>query len=66
MAEKIEVLLDVKTKLGEGPVWDAASQRLHWVDSADGRIFRSTAQGTELRAMGKCSGARWFNCSRGR
>ena len=50
MAEKIEVLLDVKTKLGEGPVWDAASQRLHWVDSADGRIFRSTAQGTELRA----------------
>nr|WP_275901975.1 SMP-30/gluconolactonase/LRE family protein [Brevibacterium zhoupengii] len=36
--------------MGEGPVWDAASQRLHWVDSADGRIFRSTAQGTELRA----------------
>lgn len=50
MAENIEVLLDIKTTLGEGPVWDGESQRLHWVDSADGRIFRSTAQGEELRA----------------
>jgi L-arabinonolactonase len=50
MATEIDVLLDIKTTLGEGPVWDAESQRLHWVDSADGRIFRSTAQGTELCA----------------
>lgn len=50
MAAKIEVLLDIKTTLGEGPVWDEESQRLHWVDSADGRIFRSTAQGAKLRA----------------
>lgn len=47
---QIDVLLDIKTTLGEGPLWDAESQRLHWVDSADGRIFRSTAEGTELRA----------------
>lgn len=46
----IEVLLDVKTTLGEGPVWDAESQRLHWIDSADGRIFRSTHDGRELRS----------------
>lgn len=46
----IEVLLDVKTTLGEGPVWDADSQRLHWIDSADGRIFRSTHDGRELRS----------------
>ncbi|WP_436326976.1 SMP-30/gluconolactonase/LRE family protein [Brevibacterium sp. FAM 27836] len=50
MAGNVEVLLDIKTTLGEGPVWDAESQRLHWVDSADGRIFRSTHMGTELRA----------------
>jgi L-arabinonolactonase len=46
----IDILLDIKTTLGEGPVWDAESERLHWVDSADGRIFRSTADGRELRA----------------
>lgn len=47
---RIEVLLDVKTTLGEGPIWDAESQRLHWIDSADGRIFRSTNDGRELRS----------------
>lgn len=46
----IDVLLDIKTTLGEGPVWDAESQRLHWIDSADGRIFRTTHDGRELRA----------------
>lgn len=46
----IEVLLDVKTKLGEGPLWDAESQRLYWIDSADGRIFRATQDGCELRS----------------
>ncbi|MGD7003765.1 SMP-30/gluconolactonase/LRE family protein [Corynebacterium halotolerans] len=50
MQPKIDVLLDIKTTLGEGPVWDAQSQRLHWIDSRDGRIFRSTSEGTELRA----------------
>lgn len=49
MAANIEVLLDIKTTLGEGPLWDAESQRLHWIDSADGRIFRSTVDGRELR-----------------
>lgn len=47
---QIDVLLDIKTTLGEGPVWDEESQRLHWIDSADGRIFRSTHEGRELRA----------------
>ncbi|WP_080796411.1 SMP-30/gluconolactonase/LRE family protein [Corynebacterium pacaense] len=50
MQPKIDVLLDIKTTLGEGPVWDAPSQRLHWIDSTDGRIFRATPGGTELRA----------------
>lgn len=47
---KIEVLVDVKTTLGEGPLWDVQEQRLYWIDSADGRVFRATAQGNELRA----------------
>ena len=47
---KIEVLVDVKTTLGEGPVWDVEQQRLYWIDAAGMRIFRATAQGTEIRA----------------
>ncbi len=47
---RIEVLVDVKTTLGEGPVWDVEQQRLYWIDAAGMRIFRATADGTEIRA----------------
>ena len=47
---RIEVLADVKTILGEGPLWDVEEQRLYWIDSVDGRVFRCTADGRELRA----------------
>lgn len=47
---RIEVLCDVKTTLGEGPLWDVDLQRLFWIDSFDGRIFRATHDGRELRA----------------
>ncbi|WP_448955166.1 SMP-30/gluconolactonase/LRE family protein [Labrys neptuniae] len=47
---RIEVLLDVKTTLGEGPLWDVDQQRLYFIDSFDGRVFRTTADGRELRA----------------
>lgn len=50
MSLKIDVLLDVKTTLGEGPIWDEVQQRLYFVDSIDGRVFRCTVEGTELRA----------------
>lgn len=46
---RIEVLLDVKTTLGEGPLWDVEQERLYWIDSFDGRIFRATADGRDLR-----------------
>ena len=29
---RIEVLVDVKTMLGEGPLWDVEQQRLYWID----------------------------------
>ena len=47
---RIEVLVDVKTTLGEGPLWDVAEQRLYWIDSMDGRVFRCTADGREVRS----------------
>ena len=47
---RIDILLDVKTTLGEGPLWDVGQQRLYWIDSFDGRVFRATADGRELRA----------------
>jgi sugar lactone lactonase YvrE len=47
---RVEVVLDVKTTLGEGPLWDVDQQRLYWIDSFDGRVFRSTADGRELRS----------------
>lgn len=47
---RIEVLVDVKTTLGEGPLWDVDEQRLYWIDSFDGRVFRCTADGGEVRA----------------
>jgi len=45
-----EVLVDVKTTLGEGPLWDVDEQRLYWIDSFDGRVFRCAADGHELRS----------------
>lgn len=47
---RIEVLVDVKTTLGEGPLWDVEEQRLYWIDSFDGRVFRCTHDGREIRA----------------
>jgi len=47
---QIDVLADVKTTLGEGPLWDVQEQRLYWVDSFDGRVFRCTEDGREIRA----------------
>jgi sugar lactone lactonase YvrE len=47
---RIEIVVDVKTTLGEGPVWDVEQQRLYWIDSFDGRILRCTDDGRELRA----------------
>ncbi|WP_343079420.1 SMP-30/gluconolactonase/LRE family protein [Ostreiculturibacter nitratireducens] len=47
---QIDVVIDVKTTLGEGPVWDVDQQRLYFIDSFDGRVFRCTAEGGEVRS----------------
>ena len=46
---RVEVIIDVKTTLGEDPLWDVEQERLYWIDSFDGRVFRATAAGTEVR-----------------
>ena len=46
----INIVVDVKTTLGEGPLWDVEQQRIYWIDSIDGRVFRTTADGRELRS----------------
>lgn len=47
---RIDTVIDVKTSLGESPVWDAGQERLYFVDSMDGRIFRVTADGREIQS----------------
>ncbi|GAB0118001.1 SMP-30/gluconolactonase/LRE family protein [Acidisoma sp. 7E03] len=44
----IRVLVDCKNILGEGPLWDVNEQRLYWIDSFGNKVFRCTAEGTEV------------------
>jgi sugar lactone lactonase YvrE len=46
---KIDLVQDVRAVLGEGPIWDERSQRLHWVDIHAGLVHRfSPADGSDL------------------
>jgi L-arabinonolactonase len=47
---KIEVIADVKPILGEGPLWDVDAQRIYWIDSLGGIVYRATPDGREIRA----------------
>lgn len=46
---RISVVNDLKPSLGESPVWDVETQRLYWVDSQDGRVFRHDESGGDLQ-----------------
>ncbi len=41
----IKAIVDCKTILGEGPLWDVEEQKLYWIDSYGGRIFRADQDG---------------------
>jgi sugar lactone lactonase YvrE len=46
---KAELAQDSRAMLGEGPVWDDRSRRLHWVDIRSGLVHRfSPADGSDL------------------
>lgn len=47
---RIEVLVDVKTILGEGPLWDVEEERLYWIDSFGMVVYRCAHDGREIRA----------------
>jgi sugar lactone lactonase YvrE len=38
MTDSIELILDAQAALGEGPIWDAPSQRLYWVNISQGEV----------------------------
>jgi L-arabinonolactonase len=43
---QIETVVNCKTVLGEGPLWDVAEQKLYWIDSYGQQIFRAAANGS--------------------
>lgn len=45
---KIEQLVDCRTTLGEGPLWDVEQERIYWIDSFGNKIYRATAEGGEI------------------
>jgi len=45
----IDLLVDAKNVLGEGPVWDVTEQRIYWVDIVDRTVQRCSARGDELQ-----------------
>jgi len=45
---RIDVLIDVKPRLGEAPLWDVASERLWFIDSLGDKLYRCTEDGREL------------------
>jgi sugar lactone lactonase YvrE len=58
-AAAVELVLDARADLGEGPRWDAARQRLLWVDIMRGRVHAFTPSTGACRnvAVGQPVGA---------
>ncbi len=46
---RIELLVDARNELGEGPLWDVTEQRLYWIDSHGATIHRVDARGEGLK-----------------
>jgi len=62
-AAAVELVLDARADLGEGPRWDSAHQRLLWVDIMRGRVHaftpstgacRNVAVGQPVGALASC------------
>jgi L-arabinonolactonase len=46
---RIEMIVDAKAELGEGPLWDVAEQRLYWIDSLGAKFHSCDAVGDSPR-----------------
>jgi L-arabinonolactonase len=47
---RIELLVDARNDLGEGPLWDVREQRLYWIDTYGKAVHRADALGQERRS----------------
>ncbi len=47
---RIELIIDAKASLGEGPLWDVDEQRFYWIDSLGNTVHRCDAAGGERRS----------------
>ena len=47
---RIELLVDARNDLGEGPLWDVDEQRLYWIDSHGKAVHRCDARGQDVRS----------------
>ena len=45
---EIRAIVDCKTSLGEGPLWDVQDQKLYWIDSLGNKVFRANADGSNV------------------
>jgi L-arabinonolactonase len=45
---EIRPIVDCKTSLGEGPLWDVEDQKIYWIDSLGNKVFRANADGSAL------------------
>ncbi|MBV8652618.1 MAG: SMP-30/gluconolactonase/LRE family protein, partial [Alphaproteobacteria bacterium] len=46
---RIELLIDAKAALGEGPLWDVEEQRLYWIDSLGPAVHACDPRGGSRR-----------------
>jgi sugar lactone lactonase YvrE len=44
---EIRAIVDCKTSLGEGPLWDVEEQKIYWLDSLGNKVFRANADGSD-------------------
>ena len=50
----IELLVDAKATLGEGPIWDSHTQSIYWIDILNKRIYSGSDILTELDDLIGC------------
>jgi sugar lactone lactonase YvrE len=48
-SDSLEVVLDLKCEIGEGPIWDTATQTLVFVESFGGTVYRYDPRSGSLR-----------------
>jgi L-arabinonolactonase len=46
---RIELVIDAKAALGEGPLWDAEEERLYWIDSLAPAVHACDARGGDRK-----------------